>query len=183
MSERICIGIDTGPIDSALVLLAKVNVLNNENNTVERQKILNKVYKPNKEIIEDLKQLSISDARYLAIEMFQGRGQIAGQSSYDSIFIAGIFANVWQERNPNKPILIYRSEVKQYLCGTIAANDSNVRQAIIDLFPATGGGACPQKGTKKQPGPLYGMARHHWSALAVALTAQSGEYGRCRTEF
>lgn len=27
-----------------------------------------------------------------------------------------------------------------------------------------------QVGTMKQPGPLYGMSSHVWSALAVALT-------------
>ena len=52
-------------------------------------------------------------------------------------------------------------------------SDPNVRQAIIDLFPPTGGGKCAQIGTKGQPGPLYGVSSHAWPALGVALTAQA----------
>ena len=44
-------------------------------------------------------------------------------------------------------------------------------QALLDLFPRTGGGATPQIGTKGKPGPLYGVSSHAWAALGVAVTA------------
>ena len=65
---------------------------------------------------------------------------------------------------------VYRSEVKMKLCHSMRAKDGNIRQAIIDRYPATGGGAIPQIGTKNQPGPLYGISKDLWSALAVAIT-------------
>jgi len=57
-----------------------------------------------------------------------------------------------------------------HLCKNNRAKDANIRQALLDRFPATGGGKAPQIGTKKQPGPLYGVTSHLWSALAVAVT-------------
>lgn len=46
----------------------------------------------------------------------------------------------------------------------------DVRKALLDLFPRTGGGATPQVGTKAKPGPLYGISTHAWAALGVAVT-------------
>lgn len=165
--EPIFIGIDTGTKESALVAL-------------QGQQILDKQFKPNMSLIDDIVKLSLNGNAILAIEMFEGRGQIAGQSSYDSIFIGGLYARAWIERNDNTPILIYRREVKTALCGVSGVNDANIRRAILDRFPSVGGGAVPQVGIKKQPGPLYGISKHLWSALAVSITAQMGEYGKCR---
>jgi len=43
------------------------------------------------------------------------------------------------------------------------AKDANIRQALIDKLGPVG--------TKKSPGPLWGVKSHIWSALAVAVTA------------
>jgi len=63
------------------------------------------------------------------------------------------------------------------LCGVMKAKDGNIRQALIDRFPATGGGKIPQIGTKAKPGPLYGFSRDKWAALAVAVTFQDQQRG------
>jgi hypothetical protein len=76
---------------------------------------------------------------------------------------------VW--RDPDAVRLTYRRDVKVLLCNSSKAKDSNVRQALLDLFPRSGGGATPQIGTKSQPGPLYGVSTHAWPALGVAVTA------------
>jgi len=67
--------------------------------------------------------------------------------------------------------LLPRMKVKHLICGSTRAKDSNIRQALIDLYPRDcgGGGKTPQIGTKKAPGPLYGMKSHAWPALAVAV--------------
>lgn len=54
-------------------------------------------------------------------------------------------------------------EVKKRVCGTAAAKDPAVRQALIDILG-------PQ-GTKKDPGATYGVSKHAWRALAVAVAA------------
>lgn len=60
-----------------------------------------------------------------------------------------------------------RREVKLHLCGSARAKDGNIRQALLDRF---GDGSKAAVGTKKNPGPLFGVAGHAWSALALAVT-------------
>ena len=62
--------------------------------------------------------------------------------------------------------MIKRQTTKAVLCGTARAKDPNVHQALIDMY---GGSMKAAKGTKKAPGPLYGVKSHIWSALAVAV--------------
>ena len=108
----------------------------------------------------------------MAIEMIANQGRPAvGQDVFDTCVWIGQFKHAWGNDNTCK--LIYRRDVKNHICGSARAKDANIRQAIIDLFPRTGGGKVPQTGTKAKPGPLYGMRSHMWSALAVAITAES----------
>jgi hypothetical protein len=75
----------------------------------------------------------------------------------------GRFVEAWR----GSYTLMFRREVKLHLCGQARAKDPNVRQALIDRF---GPGREKAIGTKKQPGPLYGVSADVWSALAVAVT-------------
>lgn len=64
--------------------------------------------------------------------------------------------------------LYYRRVVLQTLaCSGAGSKDSQVRNALIELHGATKAAAV---GTKKAPGPLYGIATHAWQALGVAVT-------------
>ena len=62
-------------------------------------------------------------------------------------------------------MLVYRQDVKQFLCHSARAKDGNIRQAIIDRLGPPG--------VKSAPGVTYGISKHLWSALAVALTAEA----------
>ena len=92
-----------------------------------------------------------------------------GREVFETCVWIGRFQQAW--RDPGAVELVYRKDVKLHLCGTNKAKDANVRQALLDMFPRTGGGATPQVGTKHQPGPLYGVSSHAWPALGVAITA------------
>jgi len=105
---------------------------------------------------------------HLAIEMIASYGMPVGASVFQTCVWIGRFIQAWDAEK--QFTLITRNEVKNALCYSSKAKDSNIRQAIIDLFPATGGGKVPQIGTKGHPGPLYGVAGDMWSALAVALS-------------
>lgn len=107
---------------------------------------------------------------HLAIEMIASYGMAVGREVFETCVWIGRFIECY--RDPDAVWLIYRREVKLHLCGTTQAKDANIRQALLDMFPATGGGKTPQVGTKGQPGPLFGVASHAWSALGVAVTAQ-----------
>lgn len=107
-------------------------------------------------------------ADMLCIEMIAGMGMTVGQTTFETVRWIGRFQQAW--RDPEAVHLVYRRQVKTYLCGNQQAKDGNIRQALLDIFPDTGGGATPQIGTKAKPGPLYGVSSHAWSALAVAVT-------------
>ena len=67
-------------------------------------------------------------------------------------------------------LLMYRREALRALDVTGKGNrDSMIRQRLIEMH---GGDRRSAQGTKKEPGPLYGVASHAWSALAVAVAAQ-----------
>jgi len=93
-----------------------------------------------------------------------------GKDVFETCVWSGRFIQVAVDAGHKVPELIYRKEVKMHLCGSMRAKDSNIRQAILDLFDPSGGGKTPQVGTKKEPGPLFGVSKDVWAALGVALT-------------
>jgi hypothetical protein len=105
----------------------------------------------------------------LVIEMIEGRGMPVGKDVFETCTMIGHFERQWTCYGGGRRERIYRREVKLRLCGSTRAKDSNIRQALLDRYPATGGGKTPQVGTRAQPGPLYGFARDAWAALAVGL--------------
>ncbi len=127
---------------------------------------------PNAEMLE---RVMTRKYRTMAIEMIASYGMAVGREVFETCVWIGRFMQAWHD--PEAVQLVYRKQVTMHLCGTTKANDSNVRRAILDLFPRTGGGSTPQIGTKKKPGPLYGVATHAWPAIGVALTVQAQEAG------
>ena len=91
-----------------------------------------------------------------------------GATTLETCVWIGRFIEAWD--GPHQLILATR--IRYHICGTHHAKKKNVRQALIDRYPATGGGSTPQIGVKKKPGPLYGFKSHLWSALAVAISAK-----------
>ncbi|CAA2106073.1 hypothetical protein [Variovorax paradoxus] len=127
---------------------------------------------PNREMVTWLATREDSGVR-LAIEMIASYGMAVGREVFETCVWIGRFKQAWH--SPDTVQLVYRKDVKLHLCGTTKAKDPNVRQALIDLFPAVGGGKTPQIGTKSQPGPLYGVSSHAWPALGVAVTVGERE--------
>lgn len=120
---------------------------------------------PNEAMREAIK---LSSADVLAVEMIASYGMPVGREVFETCVWIGRFAQVWKQ--PDEVQFVYRRDVKLHLCGTSKAKDPNVRQALLDLFPRTGGGKTPQIGVQKQPGPLFGVSTHAWPALGVAIT-------------
>lgn len=97
----------------------------------------------------------------LAIERVASYGMPVGREVFETCEWIGRFQQAW--RDPEAVKLIYRRDVKLHLCGTMKAKDPHVWQALLDKIGPVG--------TKKSPGPLYGVKSHARSALAVAITA------------
>jgi hypothetical protein len=105
----------------------------------------------------------------LYIEMIghYGRGMPAGREVFDTCVWIGRFTQAWKA--PCTHVL--RPTVKTHICGASNANDANVRQAVWDRF----GGRKAAVGTKKQPGPLYGVVKDIMQAFALALYVSDTE--------
>lgn len=130
----------------------------------ETGKILQFASTSNKVILELMK---IIEADELAIEMIASYGMSVGKSIFDTCVWVGRFVQQWEPKPWSR---VYRHNVKMHLCHSMKAKDGNIRQALLDMYPATGGGKCPQIGIQKKPGPLFGISGDVWSALAVAVT-------------
>ena len=104
----------------------------------------------------------------LAIESMASYGMPVGEPVFASCYWIGRFAEAWGGRVR----LIKAPSVRDHLCGTPRGKKAHVRQALLDRYERSGGGAKPEIGTKGQPGPLYGLKSHAWSALAVAVAAK-----------
>jgi hypothetical protein len=152
------LGIDPGPKHTALVM-------------VDHQMIPAAFAKvPNESIWDFFRELDFFP-ELLGIECVACYGMAVGAEVFETAEWCGRIREI-ASLMLDVPCVyrVYRKQVKTTLCGTTKANDSNIRQALIDLYPATGGGKVPQIGTKKEQGPLYGMHSDLWAALAVAHT-------------
>jgi hypothetical protein len=129
----------------------------------------------NEVLLEQLGQSLEEHRQTLAIEWVSSFGMPVGREVFETCRWVGRFQEAWH--TPRDVVLITRAEVKRSLCNSARAKDPNVRQALIDLYPPTGGGSVPQIGTAKRRGPLYGVSSHAWSALAVAVVA-SGRFAK-----
>lgn len=99
---------------------------------------------------------------HLAIEMIASYGMPVGREVFETCVWIGRFIEAWG----GPYTLVYRRDVKMFLCGNNAAKDANIRQALIDRY----GGKDKAIGKKKAQGPLYGISSDVWSALAVGVT-------------
>lgn len=143
------IGIDPGPLQSAIVVVGR------DGNVLESLKDRNDMI---------LAKLRAYVGERVAIEMVQSFGMPVGAEVFETVFWIGRFAEVVSDT----VVRINRGEVKTHHCRSSKANDSHIRQALVDRY----GGKDAAIGRKANPGPLYGVKGDCWQALAVALVAQ-----------
>lgn len=153
------LAIDPGPVQSGWVLYLP-----------HPRRIINSAIDDNTRLMLQLQGRFIGP--YLVIEQVEhyGTGMPVGKSIFETVRWAGRFEQRILDGGGSIASYLPRRTVKLHLCKSMRATDANVRQALIDRFPATGGGKTPQIGIKKKPGPLYGIKSHEWSALALAVT-------------
>ena len=108
----------------------------------------------------------------LVIEMIKSYGNIMGDSTINTCVWIGRFIQAWPSGVPID--LVPRKTIVTTLCGHSRAKDSNVRAALIERFQGAydGFNGVSVIGTKLHPGPLYGIKKDLWSALAIAVTWQ-----------
>jgi len=113
---------------------------------------------------------SINNCSKLYIEMVASYGMPVGKTVFETCVWIGRFIEAFGGCQNFE--FVYRKDVKMFLCGQTRAKDSNIRQAIMDMYGSTRRAAI---GIKSEPGALYGCSKDIWAALAVAITATSYE--------
>ena len=103
-------------------------------------------------------------AEVLAVEMIASYGMPVGAEVFETCVYIGELKRAWELKG-GRFLRVYRKDVKMHLCGTPRAKDPNIRQALIDLIGPPG--------TKREPGPTFGVKSHAWAALGVAVTADA----------
>ena len=153
------LAIDPGNVESAYVL-----VEDDLSRVVEKGKV------ENFELVDIILRIKDehSSLEHIAIEMIASYGMAVGKTVFETCVWIGRFIQLIRIEFGVEADLIYRSEEKMCLCHSMKAKDSNIRQALVDIYaPNTPNGG---KGTKKSPGYFYGFKSDIYSALAVAHT-------------
>jgi hypothetical protein len=121
---------------------------------------------PNRDIAQIIQNAAVGYAAdVLAIERIQAMGMAVGEEVFESVRWEARFAMRWETVTDRGCLLVPRIRVKMHHCHDSRAKDANIRQAMLDRF---GPGKEAAMGTKKAPGPLYGVSGDVWSALAIA---------------
>jgi hypothetical protein len=108
---------------------------------------------------EEVRQM-IYDKPFDAIicEEIRCYGMSVGQSTFDTVRWTGAFQEI--ARMVHIPFhFVGRKEVVLHWCNSPRASDANVSRALKDYYG--------EKGTKKNPGPTFGIKDDIWSALAI----------------
>jgi hypothetical protein len=152
------IGIDPGSDKSAMVIW-----------DTRGQKIISHIWDTNSKIE---RRLSVERhvCTVLAVEYPYLFGKKVWQQVIDTAFVIGRFVKTFEptygEEVSNRMIYYINSNAwRIFISGQRGAKDSAVKQAIMSKY----GG----KGTKDNPGILYGIADHEWDALSVCLYTEN----------
>lgn len=147
ISAMIVASIDPGTSESALVVW--------DGRTVLRHAILT-----NEQMMEAIRQPELVPG-LLAIEQIKSFGRPVGDEVFSTCVMIGRFYQIATDRGI-RVMLVPRMEVKMSICHSPRAKDAHIRIALIDRLG--------KPGTKKAPGPTYGITSHEWQALALAVT-------------
>lgn len=141
------IGIDPGPQESAVVLL------------MPNGEVRDPTMQPNSLIAESLPRWG-DWSHHLIVETLTPLDERIGQESLDTHGWAWVFAALF----PGPSHKLSRYQVEAALA---VQNDAGITAACLELLGHENRRVAV--GTKKKPGPLYGMKKHLWQALGVAL--------------
>ncbi len=144
------LGIDPGPEESGVVQLG-----------ADERIVSYRPAVPNDILVCELQ----GEALPVAIESMDPYGGRLGNETIRTLIAIGEFKHAANMQGAGA-VLITRREVKRHLCGVTNVGDPEVRDALIEHY---GPGKQRAIGTKDQKGPLYGISKHLWAALGVAL--------------
>lgn len=148
MDENAIYGVDPGPEVTGWVIW-------------NGKRVLDMGVTPNDDFLERLRNTAEGGIP-MYIEMIASYGMAVGKETFQTCVWIGRYVEVWSILGYPWQFC-YRTDIRTHHCHSSKAGDSNVNTAIRDKY----GG----KGTKKDPGPFFGVKSHIWSAVAIATYA------------
>ena len=155
------LGVDPGTKESAYVIYDPA-----------RQRVVSALTADNDAFRNHLHEhVTVNPLDVLAIEQMVSTYRTAvGAETLETVWWAGRFFDVWFRSSPNV-YRVPREQVRKHFAVALQANirhvgDPEIRRGIFDRW----GGKEHAVGSKKNPGPLFGIKGHEFAALAVAIT-------------
>lgn len=153
MSDSIVIAVDPGTTESAFVVF-------------DGKRVTDHGIEPNARVAGYLRRYAAgANVAGVVLEQIESFGMAVGREVFETVFWTGRLFQVARDQAGDRVSRMPRRAVKLHLCGSMKAKDPNIRVALMDRF-----GGERAKGTKRAPGPLYGISSHEWAALAIAVT-------------
>ncbi len=120
---------------------------------------------PNLDVLQLLEGMPLRSEAHLVVEMVSSYGMAVGWETFETVYWIGRFCQAWADDTTQARI--YRAKIRSHICATARAGDAEIWRALVDRFGPSKDRAI---GSKKSPGPLYGITSHERSALAVGVT-------------
>lgn len=150
----IILSIDPGNIDSAYIFWDGKSILQ-----------FGKV--TNEELLDIIKyETFVYDE--VVVEMIASYGMPVGKEVFDTCVWIGRFVQECENRNKYHT-RAFRNAIKNHLCHSSKAKDSNVICSLVDRFSDVNKHGKYGKGTLKDKGFFFGFSADIWQAFAVAV--------------
>lgn len=118
---------------------------------------------PNREVMKEMLE-NLDKTDVVVIERMLNYATNVGRTTFETCEWIGRFS---QEAEKKTEVdYINRKDEKMYLCGTMNANDTSIRHALIDRFAKHD--LKNGRGTKANPDYFYGVKADIWAAIAIA---------------
>lgn len=118
------------------------------------------LHQDNEQVLQFLQMMAPLPDQLLILEGIKSYGRAVGQSVFQTCCWLGRFMETW-DRPGGLWACYYQEQAKLWLTKSLKSKPSEINRSLQDRWGA--------KGTKKQPGRLYGFKGDHcFSALAIA---------------
>lgn len=172
------LAIDPGPRESAYVVIDRDRwveaTFDDGHRDMVKGRIEDKGIVPNDVLVQMCRGVRVAGIdgfttlADVVIEQVVSYGQVVNSSIFETVRWAGRFEEALDVHGLDVHRLA-RKPIKVHLTGKANTKDAHVNAALKGRY---GGDAA--KGTKAAPGPLYGVSRDIWAALAVAVAYTEG---------
>ncbi len=117
--------------------------------------------------------------KIVVFEGISSYGKKVGGDTFGTLaWIWRMFEAIDSRRDPGslEPVIVLRRVVAAHLVGSCPKGkmDAMIKRAVAERFAGMGAEPRTAVGLKKSPGPLHGVAKDMWSALAVAVAYTEG---------